>query len=159
MTVRRTLTRLWVLASAAAACALLMVQTSFAGAVPLRGNHPVDAATLSRAVHAERSMPLDLTIILGLRNRAALTEELADQQNPSSPRYHKWLTPAEFAKRFGPADKQIDEVRDWLEGEGLKIVSVNRIARSIRAKGDAETAERAFSTTLVSDGVSFANTT
>jgi len=26
---------------------------------------------------------------------------LADQQNPSSPQFHKWLTPEEYGDRFG----------------------------------------------------------
>ncbi len=104
-------------------------------------------------------MPLELTIVLGLRNQATLKQLLADQQDPASPRYHQWLTPQEFASRFGPTDKQAGLVADWLKGEGFDITSVNPVARTIKARGDAETAERAFSTTLISDGVSFANTT
>ena len=104
-------------------------------------------------------MPLELTIVLGLRNQAALEQLLADQQDPASPRYRQWLTPQEFASRFGPTDKQAGLVADWLKGEGFDVTSVNPVARTIKARGDAETAERAFSTTLISDGVSFANTT
>jgi len=32
---------------------------------------------------------------------AALASLLADRQDPSSPNYHKWLRPAEYADRFG----------------------------------------------------------
>ena len=153
------MTRLLVGATALAACGFLLGQASYAGDVPLRGNHPAEAATLTAAVRAESTLPLHLTIVLGLRNQAALTQLLADQQNPSSPHYHKWLTPKEFARRFGPSDKQVGLVTDWLKGEGFAVTSVNRLARTIQASGDAATAERAFSTTLITDGVSFANTT
>ena len=104
-------------------------------------------------------MPLELTLVLGLRNQAALEQLLADQQNPASPRYHRWLTPDEFASRFGPTKEQVGQVTDWLKAEGFELTSVNRIGRTIEARGDAETAERAFSTTLMTDGASFANTT
>ena len=38
-------------------------------------------------------------------------------------------------------------------------MSVNRIGRTIEARGNVETAERAFATTLMADGASYANTT
>ncbi len=104
-------------------------------------------------------MPLKLTIVLGVRNRPALEQLLADQQNPASSQYRKWLTPKEFAHRFGPSDQEVNLVRDWLKGEGFEVVSVNRIGRTIEARGNVETAERAFSTTLMAEGASYANTT
>ena len=136
-----------------------MGQATPTGSVVIRGNHPFAVASLPRAVRAERTMPLKLTIVLGVRNRAALEQLLADQQNPASSQYRKWLTPKEFANRFGPSDQQVNLVRDWLKGEGFEVVSVNRIGRTIEARGNAETAERAFSTTLMADGASYANTT
>ncbi len=125
----------------------------------LRGNHPAEAAALTRASRAERTMTLELTIVLGLRNQAALKELLADQQRPASPHYHQWLTPQAFSGRFGPTDKQVGKVTDWLKGEGFEVTAVDRIGRTIQVSGDAETAERAFSTKLMSDGESFTNTT
>ena len=38
----------------------------------------------------------------------------AAQQSPASPLYHKWLTPEEFAARFGVADSDIANVRHFL---------------------------------------------
>ena len=140
-------------------CAFVMGQASWSSPVPLRGNHPAELAALKGAVRAESTMPLQLTIVLGVRNQAALDQLLADQQNPASPQYRKWLTPQQFNSRFGPTDKQVELVIEWLKGEGFEVISVNRIGRMIQAKGDAQTAERAFSTTLMSTGASFANTT
>lgn len=159
MTVRQRLARVLAAAAAVAACALAMGQATPAGPIQLRGNHPAGAAALTGAVRAERTMPLELTVVLGLRHRAALEQLLADQQNPASPRYHQWLTPQAFASRFGPTEKQIGAVADWLKGEGFEVTSLDRLGRTIQATGDAETAERAFSTTVVSAGGSFANTT
>src|SRR5271154_3214817 len=158
MTVRQRLTRALGAAAAAVACAFVMGQATPAGSVTIRGNHPFAVSSLPRAVRAERTMPLKPTIVLGVRNRAALEQLLADQQNPASPQYRKWLTPKEFANRFGPSDQQVNLVRDWLKGEGFEVVSVNRIGRTIEARGNVETAERAFSTTVMAEGASVANT-
>jgi subtilase family serine protease len=159
MTVRQRLTRALGAAATAVACAFVMGQATPAGSVVIRGNHPFAVASIPRAVRAEHTMPLKLTIVLGVRNRAALEQLLADQQNPASSQYRKWLTPKEFANRFGPSDQQVNLVRDWLKGEGFEVVSVNRIGRTIEARGNVETAERAFATTVMADGASYANTT
>ncbi len=140
-------------------CASVMGQAAPSAAVLLRGNHPAEVAALARGSRAERTMPLDLTIVLGLRHQAELDQLIADQQNPASPRYHHWLTPGAFASRFGPTPEQAGLVADWLKGEGFEVTTVDLIGRTVQARGDAETAERAFSTTLMTDGTSFANTT
>src|ERR1700691_1402208 len=158
MTVRRVLMRL-LGAAALTACALVMGQSTYTGQVPLSGNHPAEAATLAGGLRADPAMPLEITIVLGLRNQAALEQLLADQQNPGSPLYHRWLTPKEVAERFRPADQQVGQGTELRQGEGFAVTSVNRVGRTIRATGDAATAERAFSTTLISEGASFANTT
>jgi subtilase family serine protease len=157
MTTRQALARVLSATAALAASAIVMGQAIYRGPVLLRGNHPAEAAALT--LRAEGAMQLELTIVLGLRNQAALEELLADQQKLTSPRYHQWLTPQAFSGRFGPSDKQVGKVTDWLKGEGFEITAVDRIGRTIQVRGDAETAERAFSTKLMSDGESFANTT
>lgn len=58
--------------------------------------------------------------------QAALEKLLADQQDPASPQYHRWITPEEFGARFGMAQSDIDKVQTWLEQQGL---SVDRVAR------------------------------
>src|SRR5438445_3398248 len=85
------------------------------GAVKVKGNHPAEVASLHAAVRAERSKPLDLTIVLGLHDQLELELLLAQQQDPSSKNYHRWLTPAQFADRFGPTHTQIAAVAQWLK--------------------------------------------
>lgn len=46
---------------------------------------------------------------------ADLQQLLAEQQDPSSPRYHTWLTPLGFGERFGPAQEDLDAIVRWLE--------------------------------------------
>ena len=42
--------------------------------------------------------------------QAALDQLLVDQQNPSSPRYRKWLTPLQFKAQFGMSDADVGRV-------------------------------------------------
>src|SRR5216684_1889316 len=60
----------------------------------LHGNHPTEASSLTS--HAAADLPLKIRVSFALRNRAALNKLLSEVQNPASPNYHKWLTPAEF---------------------------------------------------------------
>ena len=44
---------------------------------------------------------------------AALEELLRAQHDAGSPYYHRWLTPAEFGKRFGISQHDLDRVTEW----------------------------------------------
>ena len=104
----------------------------FAGSPALAGRHRVvdndDVVVLTGDVHplaraefdagaAPLSMPME-RMILALRlapeKQAALDQLLAEQQDPDSPNFHRWLTPEEFGERFGPSQEEIETVTDWL---------------------------------------------
>jgi subtilase family serine protease len=80
--------------------------------------------------------------------QAALNALLAAQQDPSSPQYHKWLTPEQFGSRFGMAQSDIEKVKAWLEQQGFSIDSVMRSATGIRFSGTAGQIESAFGTEM-----------
>jgi subtilase family serine protease len=86
---------------------------------------------------------------------------LAEQQDPKSPNYHKWLTPDEFSQRFGPDPAEARAVSDWLTSVGFNVTSVDLKSRSIKFTGSVADAERVFTTTIskFGDGSSYANTT
>src|ERR1017187_9835092 len=42
---------------------------------------------------------------------------LTQQQERSSPNYHKWLTPAQFADRFGLTRSDIKRISSWLQSQ------------------------------------------
>ncbi len=79
---------------------------------------------------------------------ADLQALMAAQQNPSSPQYHQWLNPEQFASRFGMADADIAKVENWLEQQGFSIDSVARGKNVLRFSGTAAQVETAFSTEL-----------
>jgi pseudomonalisin len=61
--------------------------------------------------------------IVALRGRdpAGLRALLAAQQDRASPAYHRWLTPAEFGARFGPAPHELHRVERWLRDRGCRV--------------------------------------
>ena len=58
--------------------------------------------------------------------QAALEQLLAEQQDPASPNYHNWLTPEQYADRFGVSQNDIDKIVSWLETEGFTVDQVAR---------------------------------
>src|ERR1700674_801130 len=62
-----------------------------------------------------------------LAQQAALQELLREQQDRSSSYYQNWLTPEQYADRFGMTATDIGRVVSWLQLQGL---SVDRVSRS-----------------------------
>lgn len=130
-----------------------------AGTVQLRGNVSSSISHLHLTRRAAPDKPLDLRIYFALRDRATLDKLLADQQDPNSPEYHRWLTPDEFAARFGPAETDFSAALDWLQSQNLSIVSADIKLREIRYADTVAHTEQMFSTRIFSseDGRYFGN--
>jgi subtilase family serine protease len=137
--------------------AIVTPQTVAAQSQPLIGNHP-GISTTSMTSPADASQSLNINISFARRNPAALAKLLADLQNPASPNYHKWLSPKEFATRFGRSAKEIDAVRQWLSAQGMRVITSS--SRGIAATATVAQAEATFATSMIAspDGSVFANT-
>jgi len=77
-----------------------------------------------------------------------LRQLLEDQQNPASPLYHRWLTPEEFAGRFGLSRGDIAAAADWLRSQGFTVGKVARSRRWIVFSGTSAQVEDAFHTEI-----------
>jgi len=78
----------------------------------------------------------------------ALNQLLTDQQNRKSPLYHHWLTPAQFAARFGASDAQIAAVSSWLKSNGLDVGNVPAGHGHLPFFGTKEQVEAALHTSI-----------
>src|SRR5208283_43108 len=87
----------------------------------LTGNHPRAAETFRQLGEADPALRLPMEIRFAWRNKKGLETLLAQQQDPKSPDYRKWLSSDEFIKRFGPTPAQVDAVSDWLASEGFTV--------------------------------------
>jgi subtilase family serine protease len=78
----------------------------------------------------------------------ALDQLLAQQQNPKSPNFHKWLTPAQFADRFGLSQNDLNKVTAWLKSQGFQILSTGGGRNAIIFSGTAGQVQTAFGTQI-----------
>jgi uncharacterized protein (TIGR03437 family) len=95
--------------------------------------------------------------------QSALEQLLAEQQDPSSPNYHQWLTPEQYADRFGFSQNDLNKIAEWLESQGFQVEDTARSRTWILFSGTAQQAENAFRTRihryLVNGETHFANAT
>lgn len=97
----------------------------------------------------------------GPEQESALSGLLQAQQDPSSPLFHKWLTPEQFGTFFGPADQDVQAVTDWLRSHGFSGITVSKGRTVIQFDGNAAQIRSAFHTSIhrynVSGAMHFAN--
>jgi subtilase family serine protease len=70
------------------------------------------------------------------------------QQTPGSAYYHQWLTPAEYASRFGLSDDDLAKVQTWVEQQGFTVDRVAQSHNSISFSGTVGQVEMAFQTEI-----------
>src|SRR5208282_5976912 len=110
---------------------------------------------------ADLDRQLLMRVTLAPRNRSQLQKLLAAQQDPASPEFRHWLTPGEFAQRFGPAQLDVFAVSHWLAAQGFQILSTRPQERYIEFTGPVWRAERSFHTSIAAfaEGRAYANLT
>ena len=80
--------------------------------------------------------------------QSALDALTAAQQNPASPQFHQWLTPAQFGAQFGAADADIAKVQGWLQSQGFSVGEVTQDRTMITFSGAIAQVETAFGTEM-----------
>src|ERR1051326_1011060 len=63
----------------------------------------------SRMIHGS------ITFRLSPAQQSDLDQLLREQQDPSSPNYHRWITPEQYAERFGMSANDLAKVSSWLQ--------------------------------------------
>jgi hypothetical protein len=117
----------------------------------LANSVPAQIARATDQGRASSTLPMK-DMLLRLKPSAAQTAALGkfmeDVQNPNSPAYHHWLTPAEFGAKYGAADEDVKTVSAWLTSNGFQVSEVARGKGWIRFSGTAAQVERAFGTEI-----------
>src|SRR5713226_6500820 len=119
--------------------------------VRLRGNvHPLarpefDQGAVSDATPMKRMM---LVLQRSPEQQAALSKFMDEQLSKDSPNFHKWLTPEQFGKQFGPADADIQTVTDWLTHQGFQQIKVGAGRTAIEFSGNVAQVRSAFHTEI-----------
>lgn len=119
--------------------------------VTLRGNrHPLALAQYDAgAVAPDYPMGSMLLTLLPDSAQQEALEQLVDaQHNSESPYYHQWLTPEQYAERFGVSEADLAQIVAWLQGHGMQIEEVTAGRRSIIFSGTAGQVQAAFHTPI-----------
>jgi hypothetical protein len=119
--------------------------------IVLKGNiHPLARPQFQAGV-APLDLPMQRMLLVLKRSPEqdkALLKLLDDQQDKSSPNYHKWLTPEQFGLEFGPADSDLQAVTSWLQSHGLQVARVSKGRVMIEFSGTAAQVQEAFHTAI-----------
>jgi hypothetical protein len=100
---------------------------------------------------APPDLPMERMLLVLKRSpeqQSALHKLLDDQQDKASLSYHKWLTPEQFGKQFGPADQDIQTVTAWLQSHGFRIGQVAKGRNMIEFSGTASQVQEALHTSI-----------
>ncbi|MBE1162274.1 S53 family peptidase [Dyella acidiphila] len=104
---------------------------------------------LAGAADDTLQMPHMQLILKPSANRAsALKALIAAQHNPSSSKFHQWITPAEFGSNFGITDADVNAVSAWLSAQGFTVNGVYPNKMQIDFSGTAGQVRRAFHTQI-----------
>src|SRR5579885_1346196 len=106
----------------------------------LRGNTPPAANAQNDRGRVNGNMPMtDLILVLrrSPEMQAAFDAFVESQYDPTSPNFHRWLTPEQVGEKFGPALSDIATVNAWLSGHGLSVDDVSKDRMTIRFSGSA----------------------
>jgi len=111
-----------------------------------RGVHPMARPELDRGPldPARRIANLSLAFKLSpaqLADREALKRALLD---PASPSYHRWLSPEEYAARFGAKPADVERASAWLASQGLEVHGASRLGSRLTFSGIVASIEAAF---------------
>src|ERR1017187_739281 len=141
-----TAARTWLLS------ALLFAQGAFsAQAAERQVIHSKISATvtnLSPVRHSSRWTRLNLSIGLPLRDREGLTNLLQQLYDPASTNYHRFLTPEQFAERFGPTAQDYQPAASFAQSHGLAVTAKHPNRALVSVRGTMADVERAFHVTM-----------
>ena len=110
----------------------------------LRGHVPAVVAHLSSTGRLAATNQMQLAIGLPLRDPSDLSQFLAQLYDPASPNYRHYLTPDEFAARFGPTEGDYEAVKQFAHTNGLAITATYRNRLVLDVAGPVAAVEKAF---------------
>ena len=116
----------------------------------LKGNtHPLARPVFDIGT-APATLPMERMLLVLKRSpqqEASLRSLLDNQQDKGSSNYHKWLTPDQFGKQFGPADDDMQKITAWLQSHGFQV-GTTKGRTVLEFSGSASQVQQAFHTTI-----------
>jgi subtilase family serine protease len=115
----------------------------------LRGHVPAWAVSANdRGAAPDSQLRITFLLSRSPEMQASFTELLREQQDPSSPRYHQWLTPQQVGEQYGPTQHDLDALTSWLGSQGLKVVGASPSRVFVDVAASASTVANALATSF-----------
>lgn len=105
---------------------------------------PVARGTVLPLGRVPGTNQLRLALSLPLRQASELTNLLASIYQPASPEFHHYLTPREFAARFGPTPDDYALVIQFARTNGLTVTATHSSRSLVEVAGRVADVERAL---------------
>ncbi len=121
------------------------VRVTLHGSVSPMAKRATDLGVADNALQAPR---MQLMLQRPADREAALRQYIADIHNKNSASYHKWLTPDQIARQYGPADSDVQAVTGWLQSQGFTVNKISRAKSVIEFGGSAAQIQTAFNTSI-----------
>jgi subtilase family serine protease len=112
--------------------------------VAILGHAPIVPSGARIVGSVAASTPMHVTVTLQPRDPLALQTFANQVSTPGSPLFRAYITPAEFAQRFGATPTQIRAVQASLKAHGLNPGTISANGLSIPVTASAGTLARAF---------------
>lgn len=116
----------------------------------LKGNtHPLAKPVYDLGI-APATLPMERMLLVLKRSpqqETSLRHLLDSQHDKNSPTYHKWLTPDQFGKQFGPSDADMQTITSWLQSYGFQV-GTTKGRTVLEFSGSASQVQQAFHTTI-----------
>jgi len=129
----------------------IMYSVDSARTAPVRETaHPMARAQFDRGrISPEQQLSsVAFSFRLSAAQQSDLQQLLREQQDRSSPNYHRWLTPEQYAARFGMTPNDLAKVSSWLQSQGLTVNGISRGRNEISFSGTVGQVEYALRTEL-----------
>src|SRR6266568_7621242 len=108
---------------------------SVAGRAAVVGSLPVWASVSARIGTVNPNTVRHVEIALTPRDWAGARALATAQSTPGNPLYRHKISEAEYLDRFGPTQSTVDQVEQWLRGQGLRVSGVSANRSLIEASG------------------------
>lgn len=90
-----------------------------------------------------------IDLALHQSHQAALTSFITSLSNSASPNYHHFLTPTQYAQRFGASSASVNAVSNYLRAYGLHVGALSKGRNILHASGTTTDIARAFDAKIV----------
>jgi hypothetical protein len=117
-------------------------------ALATRSLEPLASTPDAGPIPSSQRLSVTLTLAPDAARAALLDRFLEELEQSGSPKFHKWISPREFADQYGATQEQMSGAVAWAQGQGLSIDAISGSGTRISVSGSASQWEVALAIEL-----------